>query len=244
MNNNIPQDEFEIIENYILNKLNEEELMAFENKLARDVNLKKKVEEFRSLIESIEISALKEKMDEFHDEDFSNTISLTHKKNTNWYKKIAIAASIALLIGLGGFGIFNTKNSNQKLYSKYFKPDPGLPTVMSTTNEYDFYDAMVNYKRGEYDLAIKKWEVILTTKPQNDTINYFLGAAYLAANNEQKAIKHLKIVTNNTRSNFNKDAFYYKGLAYLKTGNIELSKESLILSNSEKGKKIISELKE
>ena len=239
-NNNISQEEFEQIENYLLNKMTNNEQLIFENNLKIDSELREKVGACKILIDAVEVQSLKEKMDDFHNDVSSNVISLS-KTRRKW-QSFAMAASIAVLIGLSGFWFLNNNSKNQKLYAKYYKPDPGLPTVMSTSSQYDFYDAMVNYKRGDYKLAIEKWKLLLKQKPQNDTLNYFIGVAYLADKNEIMSIPYLEKTVKQTQSIFRNEGFYYLGLAYLKNDNIQLAKKNLLLSNNDKSNEIISQL--
>jgi tetratricopeptide (TPR) repeat protein len=219
-----------------------EELVSFEKRLKKDKILQEQVEEHRILIKGVEEQSFLNKLEEFHtDINAVKTIAEPSKKQLS-FTKYAIAASIALLIGFGGYWIFNSSNSNQRLYTKYFKPDPGLPTVMGTTDNYDFYAAMVNYKRGDYKLAIEKWEKLLEVKPDNDTLNYFLGVAHLANKNGGKSIDYLEKVIKDQNTSFKEDAYYYLGFAYLKEGNIDLAKESFTHSTLYNSKDILSKL--
>ena len=122
---------------------------------------------------------------------------------------------------------FNRLSPNEKLYNEFFTPDPGLPTVMGENGDYSFYEAMVDYKHGDYNEAIKKWERQLFQKPKNDTLNYFLGSAHLANGNSKKAIDYLEDVADDKKSIFYNDANTYMGLALLKTGQIPEAKKSV-----------------
>jgi len=241
---NITQEELEHIERYINKTLTPEETVAFEKKLKNDSHFKNLVEDIKTMLLGIETQALKEKLEEFH-ETLPKTEVLIKKpsrvKYLNLRKLVAIAAVI--LVSLGSYWFLNNE-SKSNLYSKYYSPDPRLPTTMSTTDDFTFYDAMVNYKRKDYDLAISKWEPLLTKKPENDTLNYFIGSAYLASGKEVQAITHLKKVTQLKESNFKNEAFYYLGLAYLKAENIEFAKKYLSHSTFNNSEVILSELEE
>ena len=113
---------------------------------------------------------------------------------------------------------------------------------MSSSNNFPFYDAMVNYKQGEYAIAISKWEKIEQKSPDNDTINYFLGVAYLAHQNVEKAVPYLSKTINNSNSVFLEDAYFYLGLAYLKSDKKEKAKQAFQKSKSEKSQEILKRL--
>lgn len=236
-NNNISQDLLETIERYYNDSITSDERVVFEKKLQNDPEFKTQVEDIKTLLLGIETQALKEQLNDFH----KNIKKIEKNTRVGFLTFRKFAAAAAIIITLGGFWFFN-KPTNEKLYAKYFKPDPGLPTTMSSTEEFKFYDAMVNYKRGDYKLAIEKWETLLSHKPQNDTLNYFVGVAYLADKNEKTSIPYLEKTVQQTNSVFKNEAFYYLGLAYLKVDNIQLAKENFSQSTINNSEDIISEL--
>lgn len=238
----ITQEELEQIENYIYGKLDGIELQHFETRLSTDALFKAKVEDIKILISGIEAQALKEQLNYFHEDLHKNNIDHDLDKskiyNINW-KKLLVAA--ALLIAAGSIWFLN-ENSNERLYAKHFNPDPGLPTTMGTSDNYEFYEAMVNYKQGDYKTAITKWEALQKTTPNNDTLNYFIGVAHLANKNEKMAIPVLEAVSKNSEFAFINDTYYYLGLAYLKAENIDKAKANLQKSATENSKALLSDL--
>lgn len=223
--------------------MSSEEKLAFEIQLEENPQLRKQVDDTQLLISSIRKAALKKRLNEVHEDLISNPSNPNKSSKVLRlnFRTLSIAASILILIG--GFWFFNQQPNNEKLFDKYFEPDRGLATVMSTTNNYEFEDAMVDYKVGKYDLAIKKWEKLLPLKPANDTLNYFLGVAHLANKNEAKAVQFLEKMIETENGSFTDDSYYYLGLAQLKLNNIKAAKEYLEKSNSPKSKEIISELR-
>ena len=101
---------------------------------------------------------------------------------------------------------------------------------------------MVSYKQGAYAEAIAQWEPLLNEKPKNDTLNYFVGVAHLANNNESEAITFLQWATEKENSQFLSDAYYYLGLSYLKKGNKENAIHFFKLSKHKKSTALLSEL--
>ncbi len=62
---------------------------------------------------------------------------------------------------------------------------------------------------------------MLAAKPENDTLNYFIGSAWLAKEDGEQAIPYFKKVIAAPGSYFLSDAYWYIGLALLsqnKTG--------------------------
>ncbi len=226
--------------------MDSKERTSFEEELEESVTLKKQLEEVKSLIHGVEAAVTKEKLNRFHqeiDNDSHAKPKASRLRHLN-FKKYVMAASVALLIGITGFWYSTSKDPNQEFFNEYFIPDPGLPTTMSSNSNYEFYEAMVSYKQAKYSLAISQWNTLLEQKPENDTLNYFLGVAHLASNNEDLAIDLLSKVCQQSNSYFIDDAFYYLGLAQLKAGNVEAAKYNLDKSDHKKAALILSEIKQ
>ncbi len=220
-----------------------EEKKAFETDLAKNGNLQKSFEEFKLLFETVEEAGLRDKLEDFHKFD--------ERKENNPVRKLdfrkprfnyRMVASIAILLAVGSLWFFTRQSPNEKLYDTYFTPDPGLPTVMGNNDDYAFYEAMVDYKQGHYGIAIEKWEELLQTKPENDTLNYFLGVSHLVNGNSQEAINYLRPVGNDEDSIFFSDANTYLGLAFLKTDEISEAKKALEKGNNKMSSEILSEI--
>lgn len=240
-NSNISQELLETIERYYNGTMSAEEQIVFETRLQQEPEFKIQVEDNKALLFGIEAQALKEKLGEFHsDLPIKMETGKTDSKILQLHFR-QIAAAAIIIVASVSFWIF-TGSSNDRLYDDYFKPDPGLPTTMSGSDNFAFYDAMVNYKQGDYKKAIGKWEVLHDKAPQNDTLNYFIGSAHLADKNVDKAISYLEAVTATNVSAFKNDAYYYLGFAYLKKENIQSAKKNFKSSTMENSKTILSKL--
>ncbi|CAH8283835.1 tetratricopeptide repeat protein [Mariniflexile fucanivorans] len=242
-NSNISQEIFEAIERYINGTMEPSELKDFKDYLKIDAEFKSQVKDYRIIIQGVKNQSLKEELNTFHDEIIKSEIPKAALKKARYLFISKIAAMAAIIVAIGSIWFFSS-SPNQKIYANYFKPYPGLTATMSDTENLDFYDAMVYYKQKKYDLAIEKWQVLSNKKPDNDTLNYFLGIAYMANKNVDKAIPLLQktIETSHSGFSFIYDAYYYLGLAYLKEGDINLAKKYLTLSNTNISKEIILEL--
>lgn len=240
--NGISQEEFESIEAYLTGQLSDEDVIVFEDRLKNEKGFASTVKDVKIVLTGLETQALKEQLDEFHNEmpNMQETI-LTNEpkvKSLHW-KRIAVAA--VLIIGLGSFWLFNG-NSNDRLYSKYFSPDPGLPTAMSSTDNYEFYEAMVDYKQGNFNTAGAKWKILLEANPKSDTLNYFIGSALMADDKTSEAISYLNTVTEIDNGAFKNEAYYYLGLAHLKSDNTNAAISALKKTNLPKSKDLLKKL--
>ena len=200
-------------------------------------NLKKQVEDIETdLLDKEKESSLKEDL-----EPSKKGIQKTKTSKKIYFSNFGkFTLAIALIIAIGSIWFFSN-SPNQKLYNKYFKPESGLPKTDTIDNS-DFYNAMSDYKSGNYNKAINKWLILNKDKPNNDTLNYFLGVAKMANKNVADAIPFLeRCVAENSFSLLN-NAYYYLGLAYLDKGNTELAKKYLSLSKNVNSKEILLKL--
>ncbi len=241
-NSNISQELLETVERYHNHTMPQDERKTFEQRLENDAEFNTLVNDIQSFLYGIEQQALKEKLEEFHEEIPIRMDTEQKASKVRQFQFMKIAAAAVIVIAVGCFWFLNG-SSNERLYDNYFKPDPGLPTTMSSTDNYVFFDAMVNYKQGDYKKAISKWEVLQNKAPQNDTINYFIGVAYLADKNVDKAIPYLNKTISTSNSVFIDDAYYYLGLAYLKNDHIEQAKAAFKKSKYENSREILKALK-
>lgn len=234
-------DEQNRFEKYLLDGMDARERRDFESLLLSDTKLNARFLEFKGMFRAIEEEGLRNKMEDFHKKmkNDGKVRPLLPKPYRTLYR---VAAAIALLMALGGIWYFMAPSSNERLYTKYFTPDPGLPTVMGNSDNYDFYEAMVDYKKGDYRTAIHKWERLLLQEKDNDTLHYFLGAAHLAHGETGDAIPYFDWVIQRSSSAFQTEAAFYKALAHLKKGEREAARESLGRHPDEKGKKLLKDL--
>lgn len=238
----IAQEDFERIEAYLENRLSKDEKITFQNEMKVNVKLKDAVEEVRNLGWAVQKAVLKEKLATFH-QAIENELesSLTIRRHPLLNFKWAVAASVLIIVGISIVWYVSEKKHGEAIFEKYFVPDPGLMTAMGSTQDYLFHKAMLDYKLGNYDAAIKGWESLIGVRSENDSINYFLGSAYLAKGDANNAIPHIEKVASDSLSNFKSSAYWYLGLAYLKIGNI--SKAELWINKSD-NKNVTELLKE
>lgn len=248
-NNNITQEQLERIERYLNDTMPDEQRRQFKHQLNTDEAFRLLVDDVKVMLLGIESAALKNNLEQFHDEmvpvkklDQTTTTEAALKMKKTRIRMLKFMAAAAVVIFIGTFWIESRSKSPDRLFAKHFTPDPGLPTTMGATQNFTFYDAMVNYKQGEYKTAIGKWQTLLSSEQKNDTLYYFMGVAHLANGDELEAINYLQNLTENGSISFQKETAYYLGLAYLKADNVEDAKKYLTFSGTEGADQILSEL--
>lgn len=220
-NIHIAPEAFEIIEQYLTRQLTAEDLETFTNRLKKDITLQNQVESVRLLLLGVREATLTDKMNEFHKELKGGDNKKESTGKLFSMKKWLVAASVVLIAAVGIALFLTNPGKEEKIFTAYYKPDPGLISAMGHSDNYAFDRAMIDYKTKNYDSAIKAWEVLLVKRPNNDTLNYFIGSAYLAKKENDKALEHFAKVMVNTASYFSKDAYWYAGLALINEGRIE-----------------------
>lgn len=221
MNNqdiHISLEQWEEIEAYLNGSLSTEQLQAFEQRLQTESDLLAKVEKVKLSLLTVEEAGLRADLETFHARlKTKPVVSITTHKKNNVTKWLAVAA-VFIAIAVSTVLYLQQPNENEKVYSNFYKPDPGLSTTMSQTDDYEFEKAMVEYKTGEYEKALTSWKKLLQTNPASDTLNYFIASAYLAENNSKDAIPYYEKVIANNNSEFLNDAYWYLGLSLIKEG--------------------------
>ncbi len=236
---------FETIERYYNKDLSSMELKDFERLHTIDDDFKAQVEAVKHLILGVELQVIKEDLDQFHKSvpNLQPVVSSKEKARFKRYKRLAIAT--ALCIALGSIYYFSTPRY-EKLYANTFKAYPALTVLQDTSSNSDseFDIAMKAYAQKTYASAIKIWEQIRKTNRQNDTLNFYLGVAYLANKQESKAIPVLERTVQAKKRTFplRKEAHFYLALAYLKLGYLKPSKKHLKLSGNSSSKTLFSKL--
>ncbi|NVO01188.1 MAG: tetratricopeptide repeat protein [Bacteroidetes bacterium] len=236
-------------DDYYHKRLSPEENSIFEEKLVSDSELKREYDIFLSFVSGINLfekERLKELFKEKRDESRFKINPYVKAKSFKTFYFAAAASLIILLIP--GYFLYQKLNSNQKIYNEYVYQDGGIPVLMGATNNVDFNKGMIEYKDQKFEKAIVYFNQLLSTNPNNDTLNYYAGNSYLYSDNSEAAISSLSKV-NSKQSAFYYPAKYNLALAYIKIKETDKAKailEDLSKSNEhflcEKAKKLLEEL--
>ncbi|MDX9908082.1 MAG: hypothetical protein RBS23_01365 [Mariniphaga sp.] len=265
--NNITYDEWNDIETWLDQNDVSGEALLWTEKLTQISNLNRKIEYVKRVREEIEDSIRQSKIKSFHpgihagsdgtgsywnwnqesnlpgrfssDEKGSEIKSILNVKTKSraWFTAAAI---LVILVGI--YWMMGIGNPSERVFAENFKPDVGLPLRMENASAYAFYEGMLDYKLEDYEAAIEKWEVLLRPKPQNDTLNYFLGVSHLALGDAAKALEYLGNQERYRQGIFKDDAAWYAALAKIKEGNFEEARLFLQKHPSTRNTKLLNEL--
>ena len=164
------------------------------------------------------------------------------------YTSVSAAAIIIFVI------IIRTllpSNNPEKLFNTYYKPFNAISLVTRNSNP-DLYEnyikAVEMYRLGNYQGAAVGFSDAIERDNLAIEPRFFMGITELALGNFDQAIDILSVVTNSS-AGYSKEAQWYLGLAYLRTGEKEKALACFELLNQtqnsyrERAEKIVRRLR-
>ncbi len=164
------------------------------------------------------------------------------------YASLSAAALIGVLLVVR---TLLPSSNPERLFNSYYKPFEAISPVTRSINNNEsvnYSAAIVSYKTGDYQKAAVVFAEELKKDPLAVSSRFFLGLSELAMKNYGESINLLSEVVNDS-GEYSKEARWYLGLSYLKTGNEQKAAgcfEYLSKSNGfykESSEKILSGLK-
>ena len=218
----------ENIEDFLNGKMDREDL----EKIAKEQgisNLDEEIEWFKDSLSAIRAAGLRDQLKEILPKP-QKEAKIRRLGRNRWI--IGIAASV-LLIVIAYFGFVDGNNST--LYAKYEFVDPGLPVLMSQSEDFSLYDAMSYYGEGNYATAEEKLLQLEAASGANDTVSYYLGASQLYLGKAELAINALQQVADQEESKFKQKAQWLIVLTALKSNELAEAQDLLetVLENPE-----------
>jgi len=254
-----------LIERFLKNELSKEETQSFLDRLNVDADFKERVILERQLFDSLDENSWSfiEEKDLYEVNVYEAILTSSETKNIkkaieeaqesyqnsqkpskNWLLYVAAAIIVVLFSTL----IFNTKpQSNQDLFASYLQETNLLSLVDRGEYNSVFNIAQTSFDNKEYS------KVVNTLSGVVDTVNS--GNAYIYLAISQIEIKNYANAEQTLDKLINSDlldsqkGYWYKGLLYLKSDQIEKSKKELknIIQNSyynfEKAKELLKEIR-
>lgn len=157
-------------------------------------------------------------------EEFNVLLSENNKSNWLWLK---IAAVFIAIIGVSSIFYFfsQSPSETEKLYSKYYVPEKGLPILMNSVGNKNFNESMAAFKDDAFDEALKGFSELLKNNPKNDTLRYFVACSNLELGHTNEAIQDFNKIE--TLSIFKEKTDFKLALIYIKEDKIEDAKRIL-----------------
>jgi tetratricopeptide (TPR) repeat protein len=215
----------QLIERFVNGEMNDEQVRAFEKELAHNPELLEEFlldQEISNAISETEIIEFRSKLGKIVRESRKKSKGvMVYLQNRTF--QYAAAASVVLLIAfVSFFSLMPHRISNDRLFSMYYNSDQPLRITRSTT---DIVEALKNYQNRNYSEAIKQFNIILESEPDNSAIRFYTGISYIETKQYDKAAGYFENISLNNNSLYKKSAEWYLGLCQLKLGNKEKAVE-------------------
>jgi TolA-binding protein len=140
------------------------------------------------------------------------------KSLITWYTSLAAAAIIGAVFLIRSL---LSSGDTQELFSKYYEPFNAVSDITRGTGSVgsiSFSRAIENYKSGDYLAAKTGFSVAMLDETTSLPACFFLGITEIELENPGKAIDLLEGDASR-QGEYTKEARWYLGLAYLKSGN-------------------------
>lgn len=217
---------------YTSGEMSSGEQKDFELALKENDSLRQDFEDYQQMNQGLRAFAYQQMSEKIS--NWESEIAVESQTKVIPFKKWYMVAATILLLIVAAFSWwkFGLQESTGDLYASYYQPYPDILTSRGS-GERDLNEALFSYEAGNYDVAIEKFDQILADDQNNSELRFYLGQAYLAnneVNNAQIIFTSLLTEKSFALSDANQ---WYLALAYLKSGNIESTKEILLRINSD-----------
>lgn len=212
------ENTFEKIEAYLAGELSEAETRAFEAEiradkaLAEEVALQRDTHQLLALGNQLEYKAKLKALD--GEMQAQKVVRPLFGNARIWLAAAAIIIAVSAVIWTMG-------GSSTGVYGNEFSPYPDLTSTRKDTLN-DLRTGMIAYSKGQYEIAIDYLENFAEKEPEADYVHLYMGNAFLALKQYDKAIAELQEVSS---SAWKQPAEWYLLLAYGANGEKEKASE-------------------
>ncbi len=185
------EDQFNLIDRYLLGKLNSEELKNFEQQMKMDQSLAKQVEQQRKAVQFLEIvrdNEMKDKLKTIHQEVRDGKEAKT--RTLSGRRKILMAvfgAAASVLLLIFCYNMLSKSTSPEQLYADYFQTYNGLAVARDQSQDSVLVQAVQLYQQKNYAAALSSFQG-LAPLTENTMISLAIGVCQMELNNPQSAM--------------------------------------------------------
>jgi tetratricopeptide (TPR) repeat protein len=229
----------QLIEQYLHDELSGEQLREFQERLSTDAHFRKEVALERAILKNLRAVGRQQeklKLESFHQEMVEvsdHTLQVEAKDEPKAGKQVRFipkqyliaAASIVLIIAatLIFITLPGSRADSDTLFAAQFRPYPSMQIQRGTSVVNLSSSAFVAYNKGDYSVSIELFNKVLEIG-KDESILFYLGNAYLAANKPKEAILTFENYLKEYQE-FRIEAKWYLGLSYLKNKQEQQAKQ-------------------
>lgn len=203
-------DWIEQIEAYLAGDLTESDLREF----ARQQNITSVEEDIEWVRDTHTAFAMAGVRKQLNSLQSSSAREAKVRKMTPWSRIMAIAAGFLLLIFF--YVVYAQMDGSGTTYQAFAYEDTGIPIQMSQSPNYRLFDALTYYSEGNYEETILQLQELQPDLPENDTLQYFLGASLLYEDQPVAARRAFEPILNTENPRFTERIQWLYVLTYLR----------------------------
>ncbi len=235
------------IDDYLLGRLNQQDLKEIESLLATDSAFAQTVKERQLLINVI---------DGFGDIEMKHQIQQVHQQEIARSKRINrrqwfyAAAAILLLVATSLWYLNQKTTTPSQIFANYYQTYPiNFSTRNNLAQDPLLAKAESAYHTKDYENAFISFEAYASKNAANSKVTLALGICEIERNNNTKALQYFESLIQNDFDSYKDHAYWYAALILLQQNNLKKAKNYLqqIIKNNRppfhlKAKEIIEKI--
>lgn len=232
----MPDNIEQLIEDYLLNRLNPQQRMEFENRLSTDEQLSQQLALRRLAFKGARSAGrdrLRNRLKNIHQE----VQKPPAKTRRLWPLITSLAAAVTLLL-IGGTLFFRGQNlSPQELFVQNYQAYPLSLTSRGEAEELERAQLNQRYKNKDYQAALPLFEKLLSQDEKNARLLLGAGISHLELNQTKQAQTYFEAIIAAQDLRLQETARWYLALSFLKEGQVDAARIALenILKNPQAG---------
>lgn len=217
---------YDNIENYIDGYLEGSALAEIETAIEDNPELKQEYlfrKEVNAALKEDDVINLRSQLERISQPQ-RNISRATDKNSYKKRKKFVAAASLTLLLGVGGIGYFhmNSPTSAGEVFKEHYEPYQATITFRSGNDELNtlLTQAYQFYQKEEYNKALTLFNQILDKEKDMAALLYS-GISLMEIEKYREAQQSFEVVVNDQDNLFIEQAKWYMAMCYIRTNKIK-----------------------
>lgn len=217
-----PKERAQKIEDYLNNRLSNDEQQVFEKQIQKDPMLRQEVADHKTLMEvSSDTEALEFKktlgriQKQYETTHDTHTTKRLVQRRKPGYALYGVAAALAVLVGVGVYLYFQAANvSYPHLFKEFYEPYTHNATLRGANTK--AAALLREYHQGHYSQIVERLEAVVDTT-SNTQWHLYLANTYMALQQPVQAVKTIENIEE--EDTYFEYAQWYQALAWVQVEN-------------------------